>query len=124
MEYTKYQQGDVLLKKVTEKDFYASLNSNFIRTPMSQLGERAILKEGEGTGHCHAIYLEDMLEESGITLCKNYEHSDNQGLIVTGNDVPLKHEEHNTVILKSGFYIQETVQAFNHETQRTQEVAD
>ena len=26
MEYTKYQQGDVLLKKVTEKEFYDNWN--------------------------------------------------------------------------------------------------
>lgn len=115
----KYQQGDVILLKVTEEEFKKAK----LGIKISQHETRAVLAEGEETGHYHAIYMDDMLEDAGVTLCKRNSWGNNEGLIVKGK-VDLKHEEHNTITLPEGFYIQKIVREFDHLTGRTRGVID
>ena len=63
----KYQQGDVVLTKVTKKKYEKHLDMTS-STIEKKFETRVELAYGEETGHCHAIYLEDMLEDAGITL--------------------------------------------------------
>ena len=122
MAYIKIQQGDVLLLKVTEEEFYDNKNIQYTNKVHNH---RAVLAEGEATGHYHAIYMEDMLEDAGVTLCKGTEYDrQNRGVIVTGAPVELKHEEHDTVTLEPGFYLQRIVKEYDHISGITRRVAD
>jgi len=122
MNYIKYQQGDVILQQVSEKEFN---NNNQIGYRINTHDTRAVLAEGEGTGHYHAVYMEDMLDNAGITLCKNSEYDrQNRGIIVTGTAVKLKHEEHHTLTLEPGFYLQRIVKEYDHISGITRRVAD
>ena len=121
MNYTKIQQGDVLLLKVSEAEFNAK-NLNYRNMNHN---ERAVLAEGEATGHYHAVYMEDLLEGAGVTLCKGGEYArQNEGIIVTGDKVELRHEEHNTITLEPGFYLQRIVNEYDHISGITRRVAD
>ena len=122
MAYIKIQQGDVLLLKVTEEEFNKARNLNH---KTSTHTKRAVLAEGEATGHYHAIYMEDMLEEAGVTLCKDSQYDrQNRGVIVTGASVELKHEEHDTIVLEPGFYLQRIVKEYDHISGIARRVAD
>ena len=66
-----------------------------------------------------------MLKEAGITLCKGFEYSrQNEGIVVTGAPVELRHEEHNTITLEPGFYLQRIVNEHDHISGITRRVAD
>ena len=120
MKYVKYQQGDVLLLKVSKEDF----DTHKLKYQESKFATRALLAEGEATGHAHAIYMEDMLNEAGVTLCKSHEYSrDNGGVVVKGT-VELRHEEHATLTLPEGYYIQRIVKEHDHISGQTRGVAD
>ena len=121
MSYTKIHQGDVLLLKVNEETFKA----NQLNHRTSDHETRAVLAEGEATDHYHAVYMDDLLEGAGITLCKGGEHSrQNEGIIVTGAPVELRHEEHNTLTLEPGYYLQRIVNEHDHISGITRMVAD
>jgi len=121
MSYIKIQQGDVLLLKVNEETF----NANKINYRTTQHDKRAVLAEGEATGHYHAVYMDDLLEGAGVTLCKGGEYSrQNEGIIVTGAPVELRHEEHNTITLEPGYYLQRIVNEHDHISGITRRVAD
>ena len=121
MSYTKIHQGDVLLLKVNEETFKA----NQLNHRTSDHETRAVLAEGEATDHYHAVYMDDLLDGAGITLCKNGEYSrQNDGIIVTGAPVELRHEEHNTITLAPGFYLQRIVNEYDHISGIARRVAD
>jgi len=123
MNYIKHQQGDVILLKVSEEVFNKDNNQLNHRTDIHNT--RAVLAEGEATGHYHAVYMEDMLDNAGITLCANSEYdSQNRGIIVTGAPVELKHEEHDTITLEPGYYLQRIVKEYDHISGITRRVAD
>ena len=122
MQYEKYQQGDVILRKVSEEEFN---KEGRIKYKTDTHENRAVLAEGEATGHYHAVYMNDMLKDAGITLCKANEHDRaNRGIIVTGAPVKLKHEEHDTITLEPGFYLQRIVNEYDHISGITRRVAD
>ena len=122
MQYEKYQQGDVILRQVSEEEFN---NASRIGYKTAKHDKRAVLQEGEGTGHYHAVYMHDMLEGAGITLCNNGEYDrQNRGIIVTGAPVELRHEEHNTITLEPGYYLQRIVNEHDHISGITRRVAD
>ena len=122
MQYIKKQQGDVILLKVSEEEFN---NSDQIKHKIDAHKTRAVLAEGEATGHYHAVYMEDMLDNAGITLCKNSEYDrQNRGIVVTGAPVELKHEEHDTITLEPGFYLQRIVKEYDHISGIVRRVAD
>ena len=123
MQYIKYQQGDVILQQVSEAEF--NKDNHQLKHRINTHNTRAVLAEGEATGHYHAVYMEDMLENAGITLCKNSEYdSQNRGIIVTGASIELKHEEHHTLTLEPGFYLQRIVKEYAHISGITRRVAD
>ena len=75
MNYIKHQQGDVILLKVSQAEFNADRNlSQQLSHRTDTHKTRAVLAEGEATGHYHAVYMDDMLDNAGITLCKNSEY--------------------------------------------------
>ena len=121
MSYIKMQQGDVLLLKVSEETFKAKNFNHHI----SDHETRAVLAEGEATGHYHAVYMDDLLEGAGVILCKGNEYGrQNEGIIVTDKEVELRHEEHNTITLEPGFYLQKIVDEHDHISGITRRVAD
>ena len=123
MQYIKYQQGDVILQQVSEEEF--NKDSHQLKHRINAHKTRAVLAEGEATGHYHAVYMEDMLDNAGITLCKNSEYDrKNRGIVVTGASVELKHEEHDTITLEPGFYLQRIVKEYDHISGITRRVAD
>ena len=122
-DYDKYQQGDVILRKVDEATF--NVEAKNLNHHTNKHDKRAVLAEGEATGHYHAVYMDDLLEGAGVTLCKGGEYSRrNEGIIVTGASVELRHEEHDTITLEPGYYLQKIVDEYDHIAQRTREVAD
>ena len=121
MKYIKYQQGDVLLLKISKEEF----ETNKLNHRISKHDNRAVLAEGEATGHYHAVYMDDLLEGAGVTLCKSGDYvRQNGGIIVTGAPVELRHEEHNTLTLEPGFYLQRIVKEYDHITGRIRGVMD
>ena len=121
MSYTKIQQGDVLLLKVNEETFKA----NQLNHRTSDHETRAVLAEGEATDHYHAVYMDDLLEGAKVTLCKSGEFSrQNEGIVITGAPVELRHEEHNTITLEPGFYLQRIVNEYDHISGIARRVAD
>ena len=120
MQYIKYQQGDVLLLKVSKEEFLkAQLNH---QTSVHEV--RAVLAEGEETGHYHAVYLNDMLNNSQITLCKPNEYTRNNAGIIVKGKIDLRHEEHDTITIPEGYYLQQIVKEHDHITGRTRGVMD
>ena len=120
MQYIKYQQGDVVLLQVSEEEFNKASLTHQISTHKT----RAVLAEGEETGHYHAVYLEDMPKGAEVTLCKHYDYSRENGGIIVKGKVDLKHEEHNTITIPEGFYLQKIVKEYDHMTGRTRGVID
>ena len=121
MSYLKIQQGDVLLRKVDEKTF----NANNLNHRTTNHDKRAVLAEGEARDHYHAVYMDDLLEGAKVTLCKSGEFSrQNEGIVITGAPVELRHEEHNTITLEPGYYLQRIVNEHDHISGITRRVAD
>ena len=121
MSYLKIQQGDVLLRKVDE----ATFNAQNLNHRVTKHETRAVLAEGEATNHYHAVYMDDLLEGADVTLCKSGEYTrQNDGIIVTGAPVELRHEEHNTITLEPGFYLQRIVNEYDHVSGIARRVAD
>ena len=113
----KYQQGDVVMFKVDD-DYFKNNTRNSGDNHVSYKGNQpthAIIAFGEVTGHKHQVNMEDMLEDAGVTLCKDSQYDrQNRGVIVTGAPVQLKHEEHDTITLEPGFYLQRIVKEYDH----------
>ena len=120
-DYIKIQQGDVLLHKVSAEKF----NKANLQHKISKHKERAVLAAGEGSGHYHAVYMDNLLKDAEVTLCKSHEYTNrNEGLIITGNPVEIRHEEHNTITLEPGYYLQFIVNEFDHISGIARRVAD
>ena len=133
VEYTKYQQGDVVMFKVNDEDFKHYSNDGkdghqALVTYSGQTNTKAVLAFGEVTGHTHRVEMSEMLKDAGVKL-----HMDNNS--EAGKDVPkafqvcnepveLQHEEHDTITLPPGNYVVKIVREFNHITRRAQYVAD
>ena len=117
----KYQQGDVILRKVSEED-WNSQNLNHQCTPSV---DRETLEFGEETGHSHSIYRDTIPAGVNVTLFKTQAFARvNGGIIVEGGSVTLKHEEHDPIELPTGYYIQEGVQEHSHFRGQTGRVVD
>ena len=113
----KYQQGDVVLIKVTKEEYNSHIsNANTITNKKTIQEGRHELAYGEETGHCHAIYFDELLDSAGVTVHKRQWTSDDTpaiGVIVTCDDAVIKHEEHNPVALPKGYYIQRIVKEYD-----------
>ena len=126
----KYQQGDVVMFKVSDSDFKS-------KTRIAKDGEvnyngntntHAVVAFGEVTGHKHQINMKDMLEDAGVKLHMGYNRKAGEdvpeGFQVTGNVVTITHEEHKPIDLPPGNYIVRIVREFDHIAGRSRYVAD
>lgn len=121
----KYQQGDVVLIAINLEEFEYSKKNDGVEQIRSK-NKRHELAYGEETGHCHAIYFEDLLDEAGVTVYKSRWGKEDAParLVHFKEDVTIKHEEHNPITVPSGFYRQRIVQEYNPFTGRIDGVAD
>ena len=120
----KYQQGDVVLMQVTKEQFDSAMKaSTFYKvTSEERSDKRHELAYGEETGHCHAIYFDEMLNKAEVTVYRelksSYWRSQSDvdsalGVIVKCDDAVIKHEEHNPVALPKGYYLQRIVKEYD-----------
>ncbi len=96
-----YQQGDVLITKVSEVKG-KKLN-------------HLTLAEGEATGHHHTITKGE---------AELYEHEGTLFLKVLSDEAELTHQEHNTVVLPKGNYEVSRVREFDHFAEEARRVQD
>lgn len=116
----KYQQGDVVLMQVTEEEFMQTMRiSNGSINSRTRKPGRHELAYGEETGHCHAIYFDELLESAEVTVYRTdngWERNEVDGalgVIVKCDDAVIKHEEHNPVGLPKGYYLQRIVKEYD-----------
>jgi hypothetical protein len=83
----KLQQGDVLIKPISE------IPNSAIKIKPTKRG--LVLAEGESTGHAHCIEEVDDAELYRIG---------EKMLLSVKTEVPLKHEEHKHIVIPPGFY--------------------
>ena len=133
VKYTKYQQGDVVMYKLSDEDFkdYSNEEKGSSYNTESYFGQtntKAVLAFGEVTGHTHRVEMSEMLKDAGVKLHMNYNGQAGkdvpQAFEVLNEPVELQHEEHDTVTLPPGNYVVKIVREFNHITRRAQYVAD
>ena len=123
-KYEKYQQGDVLMLRISDNQEMLSTFEKFQKNDCRKtLHSRknpsessvATLALGEATGHHHSIdVMQDENEGVEVTRYFNswgFNSRSNQGLgnvpeyfEVTGNEATIKHQEHNPITLPSGVY--------------------
>ena len=96
-----YQQGDVLLTKV----------SSVKGKRLSHL----TLANGEHTGHHHTVTVGD---------AELYEHEGTLFLRVTSEEAVLTHQEHGPVTLPAGDYKVGIVQEYDHFAEEARDVRD
>jgi hypothetical protein len=110
-----YRQGDVLIMGVD--DGRDDLRE---RSPEPRDEGRIVLAYGEVTGHAHAI------ADTHATLWRLA--GDDRLLTVTGAEVALRHEEHDTIVIPPGTYLvrrqREYVPAADESAPRSSYVAD
>ena len=116
----KYQQGDVVLMQVTKEEFEETMRiNNGMVSPETRKSGRHELAYGEETGHCHAIYFDELLKSAEVTVYRSTngwqrnEVDGALGVIITCDDAVIKHEEHNPVALPKVYYIQRIVKEYD-----------
>ena len=134
VKYTKYQQGDVVMYKLNDKDFkqYDNEDKNSINYEIANYkgntSTKAVLAFGEVTGHTHRVEMSEMLKGAGVSLHMDYKREAGvdvpNAFEVHNESVELQHEEHDTITLPPGNYVVKIVREFNHITRRAQYVAD
>ena len=134
VEYIKYQQGDVVMYKLSDKDFEEYSNTNKagdgypIVNYAGQTNTKAVFAFGEVTGHTHRVEMSEMLKDAGVALHMDYNRTAGvyvpSAFEVHNESVELQHEEHDTITLPPGNYVVKIVREFNHITRRAQYVAD
>jgi hypothetical protein len=102
-----YQQGDVLLKKVSIE---------FKDTDIIEKNKngRVIVAEGEHTGHAHAIK-----ESEAIIRVK-----DGKRYVITPTGFTITHEEHLPITVEPGIYEIGIVQEYDHFAEEARNVLD
>ena len=133
IEYIKYQQGDVVMYKLSDEDFKDYSNEDKgsqydIVNYTGQTNTKAVFAFGEVTGHTHRVEMSDMLKDAGVSLHMDYKREAGKDVPsafeVHNESVEVQHEEHDTITLPPGNYVVKIVREFNHLTRRAQYVAD
>ena len=126
----KYQQGDVVMFKVSDDCFERNTRSGK-EHKVEYHGKQpthAIVAFGEVTGHTHQVNMANMLKEAGVTLSMGYRGEAGvdvpEGFVVHKESVTITHEEHKPVVLPPGNYVVRIVREFDHIAGRSQNVAD
>jgi hypothetical protein len=143
-KYVKYQQGDVLMLRISDNkemlsEFERFKNNSHRKTSHSRKNPEessvATLALGEATGHHHSI---DVMQDDneGVEVTRyfnNWQHNSraNQGLgnvpeyfEVVGNNATIKHQEHNPITLPSGIYRVRIVKEYDPFSGQISGVAD
>jgi len=133
----KYQQGDVLIRKlespITEEkeDYNGNIVSLKDRNTRWTQKKRTVIAEGEVTGHAHAFNNNNNPDVS-ITLFKaertwNTRMAGSQTpnyIRIEGGDAVLTHEEHNALSIPPGEYEISQVREFDYLRGETRRVVD
>lgn len=103
-----YQQGDILIKKITSlpNDLKSELAKN----------ERFILAEGEATGHNHSIVAEPLIEF--------YRGHNGRLYLKAEKSCIVTHQEHNEINISPGLYEIDKVQEYDHFLEESRKVID
>ena len=98
------QQGDVILKKINE-----------LPKGKIKLTKKAILAEGELTGHCHTLIAPETL-----SICET-----DKGVFVKVDDKSeLIHQEHCAIAVDPGIYEVVKVKEYNHFEEEIRNIVD
>lgn len=124
----KIQQGDVTALRITEIIDPLKLGL----TAVAPQGERAILAEGEVTGHAHALPQEDVeLFDIPEDVARSTfadvltEFRGVKYLRVKGDKpINLSHEEHKPCFFEPGAYLINGITEYDYFTEETRRVAD
>lgn len=133
----KYQQGDVIIKKLESPIEEESENHHGGKVNMSDKNDRwiqdhrTVIAEGEVTGHAHAFNNSNNpninvdLFKLKSTWSTPHRDSDTPNLMrITGGDAVLTHEEHNALTIPSGEYEIYQVREFDYLRRETRRVVD
>lgn len=109
-----YQQGDVLLKKVTK------LPKGLKRLKTN------VLAEGETTGHFHAVVPRETEHRRLDTFpgFKLLQAENGDRYIQLTEPAEVKHQEHHTIQLDPGLYQIDLVREFEYDANETRRVVD
>lgn len=114
----KYQQGDVILKKI-KKDLGNAPNT------IKPSNNKAILALGEATGHHHRFELNELPQDASIIVYGSRFRQNNPDYVeIINTNATLYHEEHNPITIEPGFYSVNIVREFDHIGGVTRKVAD
>lgn len=101
-----YQHGDLLLKRV-----------DFVKEGCKVTKvKKAILAEGEHTGHKHMLISESM----PITI----HEKDGEVFVKTESETELIHQEHNMITIEPGIYKVEQVKEYDHFEEEIRKIQD
>lgn len=116
-----YQQGDVKIHSLPCKlDGRSAINKipKDAKKVAPTIG-KLILKEGELTGHAHAITNPVQIQND----VEMYEHEGTLFLSVK-SPVEVTHQEHGTQVIEKGDYVIDSVQEVDHFTEEIRSVTD
>ena len=126
----KYQQGDVLLVAVPNKEVLNIKENYHTKTHEDQEG-KIVLAEGEATGHHHRFEIDRL--DSGVFISSFHSRPEYyrrsigrfpEYIHIEGGEATLYHEEHNPLTIKPGLYRRSIVREFDHISNLTRKVVD
>lgn len=126
----KYQQGDVLLVAVPNKEVLNIKEKYHTKTHEDQEG-KVVLAEGEATGHHHRFEIDrldpDVFISSFHSRPSYFRRSIGrfpEYINIEGGEATLYHEEHNSLSIPPGLYRRSIVREFDHIGNSTRAVVD
>jgi len=133
----KYQQGDVLIRKLEEpikeqtEDYNGNKQSALDKSDRWNQASRTVIAEGEVTGHAHAF---NTTNNPGVDITLFHKinswgrktgSGDTPGVMrIEGGDAVLTHEEHNAITIPSGEYEITQVREFDYMRREVRTVVD
>jgi hypothetical protein len=106
-----YQQGDVLIKKVSDEQ-----QEKWIRERDARKVKSLTLAKGETTGHAHVLSGKNIIH----FIPKNADYI----AFELTEDATISHEEHKPFVLPAGLYFVEIVKEYDHFNEETRRVYD
>ena len=133
----KYQQGDVIIKRLDSPIQEKTENHNGVNVDLREKSDRwiqdhrTVIAEGEVTGHAHAFNntnnpdVNINLFKMKSTWSTPHRDSDTPDLMrISGGDAVLTHEEHNALTIAPGEYEIYQVREFDYLRRETRRVVD
>ena len=133
----KYQQGDVIIRKLESpikehtEDYNGNKSTALDKSERWNQASRTVIAEGEVTGHAHAF---NMTNNPGVDITL-FHRVNEYGRKMTGGDTPgvmrieggdgvLTHEEHNAITIPPGEYQITQVREFDYMRREVRRVVD